>query len=250
MDSTNSNTTRNWVIGIVVIIVLILIVVAVGKNGSTVVDNYDFGNATSTGATSTNNGGNGTSNGNGSSNSGNTNGGTVAGNSIINNDAMLKSLINNLGVRIPETGMDIALANGVGNATVNNQKYTLTAGPILGKIKTDDGYDVFVDMTLVKTSAGTTGTAKVKYLATYHVLNEVVLFKSAVIVGTNIEVRSITASADKSISVNTNQNMMSSTKGYILTVTYLDRKNGEPVTTAPTVSKTIVFNVKNHMATR
>lgn len=253
MEPNTNNTTRNWIIGIVVVIALIIIGRSVWSNSPKVINNYDFGNATGTSATSSNNSGtsaNGGRGSNGTSVNGTNNSGNVAANSLINNDAALKSHINNLGVRIPETGVDIALANGVGTASVNTQKYSLTAGPILGKVKTEDGHDVFVDMTLTKTSSGSTGSTKIKYVASYHVKDDVVLFKSAVLIGSNVEVRGVIASADKSLSVSTNSSVMNSAKGYILTVNYLDRKNGEPVTTAPSVASTLVLHVKNHIVTK
>lgn len=232
------NTTRNAVIGIVIVVLIIVGLLLWNKNSNPeVTDQYTNSSSTQTVAQPSANG------------STNTSGGTVAGsNSIINNDAALNTVIGNSLVRIPETGTDVALTQGEGDAgTSSSTRSHVSLGGILAKVQTDQGYDVFVDLTYTKAGSPT----KVKYVALFQVVQETVGFKSAVSIANNVELKRVAASQDPAAAAPTDsKTIMSSSKGYILVVSYLDRLNGQPITTAPSLTKTINLRVKEHVLSR
>lgn len=166
--------------------------------------------------------------------------------SNVPSDATLLTAVGNVVLRVPQTGVDVKLSGGSANFTDSAVKGHVSIGSILAKVPTDDGYDVFVDMSI--TTDGK--PAVIHYVALFRYVNQVTAFTSAVSVGDRVGLYGLTATADSSVKVNPSQSYMSSTLGYVLTLSYLDRKNGEPATANPSVPKTMTLRVKNHIVAK
>jgi hypothetical protein len=241
MQPTKSNKALYWVIAIIVLILLLVW----ASRGNNTVDNVDNAgqNSTSTGANGsggTNTGANGTS----------VNPGTGVNPPAIPNDATLLQIMGNSKVRAPQSGTDVALSNGQASYTSGSTRGQVALGSILAKVTTNDGYDVFVKMTLTTTEAAGKVTVE-NYVALFHVKGNTATYTSATLIGVGLPVQSVEAKRDPSVTTpNSSYPYMDSTTGYLLVVSYLDRKNGEPMTTAPTVLKDFTAHVKNHNISR
>lgn len=161
--------------------------------------------------------------------------------------AQLMALIDRSIIRVPGTGVDVSLSNGQASFTDGAVKGRITVEKILGKVLTDSGYDVFVDMTLSKEGQ----LAVVHYVALFRNLGQGVLYTSSVSIGDRLILNGIiSAQPDKSVTVKVASSPMSSTIGYTITLSYLDRKNGESATTTPSLLKNMNLRVKNHIVAR
>lgn len=163
-------------------------------------------------------------------------------NSGLSNSALAMIVGNSL-ITVPQTGVDVALTSGNADYTSGANKGHVAIGKILGRITTDNGTDVIAEMTLTKTGSPNA----LKYVAMFHNVGDKVTYTSAILIGDRVTVSGITVSADKSVSVNAPQTYMNSALGYNFTVSYLDRKNGEPLTAVPSVPKSVTVHVKNHI---
>jgi hypothetical protein len=162
--------------------------------------------------------------------------------------AVLTTIIGNALVRVPTTGTDVALTAGESDFKDVTGKVEghVSAGPIIGFVKTTSGYDVFTKMTVTKVGQ----SHQESYVALFHVVGESnVKFTSAVLIGDRLPVSSIKASADLAKGPAPTNNVMSD-KGYLLAITYLQRKNGEVLTATPTVTATMNVKVINHIVTK
>lgn len=163
-------------------------------------------------------------------------------------DSFITSLINVSGLRVPQTGIDVALSSGKASFENAGKKGEVVIGSIIGKYATQDGYDVLVNMSVNMdvskvNSAGT-------YVALFHLSNNTVKYTSAVSIGTNLKVQSADAKADPSVTINKAPMQFDSIKGYDVIVNYLDREPGQPTTVTPTIAKDIQVNVKKHIISR
>jgi hypothetical protein len=164
---------------------------------------------------------------------------------VVLSDNQLMSAINNSLIRVPQTGVDVSLVGGSANFVDSSVKGKVSIDNILRKVQTDDGIDVFVAMTV--TIEGR--PAIMRYIAVFNNKGQSVLFKSSILVGDRLIINSVTASEESSVIVKSLAYMPSAT-GYLVTVSYLDRKNGEPFTTVPSLLKTISMRVKNHIISK
>ena len=160
-------------------------------------------------------------------------------------DSLLISAINNSLIRVPQTGVDVSLVGGSANFADSSVKGKVSIDNLLRKVQTDDGIDAFVAMTI--TIEGR--PAIMRYVAVFNNKGQSVLFKSSVLVGDRLIINSVTASEESSVIAKPLIQMPSS-RGYIAIISYLDRKNGEPFTTAPSLLKTISMRVKNHIISK
>lgn len=239
-----------WII-VIVVLVLIAFMIWGRDDSNTATDTAANGNTDTSvnGGTSGTNGSNAGSNSGSVSNDGSNSG--ANGLPAIPSDATLMALFNVSRVRVPQSGSDVALSAGQGSYTNGTTKGQVMLGSILAKVTTTDGYDVFVNMTLTKTAANTTSTTE-NYVALFHVKSGVATYTSAVLVGAGLPVRSVEAKRDPAVtSAGTPVSpYMDSVKGYLLTVSYLDRKNGEPTTATPTAPKDFTAHVKAHVISK
>lgn len=240
-----NSTTKTVTIALVVILILGLVGWSQGwrfGGSDTVVDGeYSLENGSSTantnGSTKTTTGTNKT---------GSTKTSTATNNqTTVLSDSALMSLMNVARIRVPQTGVDVYLAQGQADFTDSVVKGHVALGRILGKVPTDVGYDVFVEMKIQ-----TTGPAVLEYVALFRNVGQAVQYTSAVSIGDRLTLVGITATPDKSVMVNPPQSYMSSSIGYNLAVAYLDRKNGEPMTTSPSLAKSMPLRVKNHILSK
>lgn len=170
---------------------------------------------------------------------------TVNTKSQIPSDATLIQLMNSSKIRVPNTAVDVVLVQGTAGFTDSAVKGTVTLNKILGKVITDVGYDVFVEM-----SISTNGPSVLHYVALFRSVGQGVQYTSSVLIGDRLSLVGITAAADTSVTVAIPKTYMSSTLGYKLVLSYLDRKNGEPITTSPSLLKTMSLRVKNHIVSK
>ncbi|MCF7865438.1 MAG: hypothetical protein K9M11_02960 [Candidatus Pacebacteria bacterium] len=177
---------------------------------------------------------------------GNNTSGTSKQTSTLQSDAVLKTLIGNVALRVPQTGVDVKLNGGEADFTDSAVNGHISVGRILAKVPTESGYDVFVDMSISTKST----PSIIHYVALFRVVNQVAGYTSSVSIGDRIALTSIVATPDVSIEVRKPQSFMTSSIGYILTLTYLDRKNGEPLTTPPSLAETMSLHVKNHIVSK
>lgn len=227
-----------WVI-IGLVIVALIVIISMGRW------NKDVDNTNQTATTTTTNTQN-TSATTNTSGSANNTAGQNTQNSTALSDSALSMIISNSLIRIPQTGIDAALSAGVADFKNGSAKGHVAMGNVIGKVQTENGYDVFVDMSVSTDKSPTVN----HYVALFHNVDQKVTFTSAFQIGDRLTLIGVVASADKSVAMKPSQPfIMDSKLGYLITVTYLDRKNGEPFTTAPSVSKTVTIHVKNHILT-
>ncbi len=244
-----NSTTKNTLYVVIAIVVIVIIIALVGKSGSsapanqnaTTTDSMATTTASATGGTNTGSGSNVVSPD-----------ATTAAQAMaikLQDKAFLAPLVGKVTMRVPQTGVDVTLVGGEANYTDTNgtTKGHVSVGPVVTSIRTTDGFDVFTDMTVTRN-----GEPQVQhYAALFHVVNpETVKFKSTVLIGDRLPITSIIAKADKSVQVNPSLSIMNSEVGYFVEVSYLTRKNGEPITAAPTLPKSISVNVKGHIASK
>lgn len=200
---------------------------------------------------SSTNASNGASNSTNTANSGGskstgTSGASTASTAPLSNDALM-ALINNASIiRVPNTGVDVSLYQGGSNFVDGAVSGHVSIDHILGKVPTDSGYDVFVDMTI--TTAGKTSI--IHYVALFRNLGQAVVFTSAAPVGDRLILQNVTALLDKNVITKKPVSYMTSSVGYTLNLSYLDRKNGESYAMTPTLPKTMSFSVKNHIVSK
>ncbi len=160
-------------------------------------------------------------------------------------DTQVFSSISNSHIRVPSTGADVWLKNGYAEFVYGNVSGHVTLGPVIGKVVTNDGDDIFLDMTL-----STDKTTEVNhYLAVFNVNGTLVKYSSSLFIGSRLSFQSVSALVNQATIIKGKQNIMNSTIGYILTVNYLSLNDGEPVTAAPSVPRSITVHVKNHIIT-
>ncbi|MES3006007.1 MAG: hypothetical protein V4664_03620 [Patescibacteria group bacterium] len=227
MSSTVKNTI---VVAVVVIVILALFFVFRNKSDQEAVVGSEDGTSTVSSSGGTSNGGTNTSN---------------PSSPIGMSDETLNTLLDSALIRVPSTGIDVALTKGTANFTNGTIKGTLTRGKIFGKIPTENGYDVFTNLVITTQNS----SSSVSYVALFKVSGGIVTYTSAVMVGDRVVVQGVLAIADPNAPLTTPQQYFNSDTTYILNINYLDRKNGESITTTPTVSKTVQARVKNHLVT-
>ncbi len=164
---------------------------------------------------------------------------------VVLSDILLISAINNSLIRVPQTGVDVPLVGGSALFVDSSVKGKVSIDNLLRKVQTDDGIDVFVAMTV--TIEGR--PALMRYVAVFNNKGQSVSFKSSVLVGDRLIINSITAYEESSVIGKPLAYMLSST-GYVVTISYLDRKNGEAFTTVPSLLKTVSMRVKNHVISK
>ena len=162
-------------------------------------------------------------------------------------DSTLLSLIKNATtIRVPNTGVDIALSQGEGNFVDGAVSGHVSIGNMLGKVSTNDGYDIFVDMFIA-----TAGKFSIThYVALFHNVAQAVAYTSAVSIGDRLVLKNVTLVPSKTlVNKNTTTYLLSSVE-YTMDLSYLDRKNGEVDTVTPTVAKDMSLYVKNHIVSK
>lgn len=161
-------------------------------------------------------------------------------------DASLMALMNVARIRVPQTGVDVILNQGQADYADGAVKGQVALGRILGRIPTDSGYDVFVDMTVTRNNSA----AVMHYVTLFRNVGQAVMFSSSVSIADRIILTDVGAEPAKLTPASNMQLYMVSATGYSLTVSYLDRKNGEPFTATPTLAKTVTLQVKNHILSK
>jgi hypothetical protein len=155
------------------------------------------------------------------------------------------ALMNVARIRVPQTGVDVTLNQGQADFTDGAVKGHVVLGRILGRVPTDSGYDVFVAMTVT-----TSGSGVMHYVVLFRNVGQAVMYTSTAFIGDRVILTGVIAEPDKSTPYGKSQFYMISATGYSLTVSYLDRKNAEPLTTTPTLAKTVTLHVKNHIVSK
>ena len=160
---------------------------------------------------------------------------------LVNDSARLNKLIKNSQVSIDIFSNDkgasaspasIALKDGVGEFVIdakNNFKGDVFLVSVLGKNKVADGYDVFADLAF---NSG--GTGIFHNVAIFHLATTTATHVSSGSLGDRIKVLSATA-------------ILTGGNSYDLIVKYLDRRDDEPMSADPTVSKSAKFQVVDHL---
>lgn len=247
-------TTKNTIYVVLALVLVVLIVAALMGSFSGERDMNGVNSTSTSGAVNSGSQGTGPANTGGTntgSNTGSNNGGTVSGTSAsIPSDSFITQVMNSSRVKVPQTGVDVALTGGSGTYTSGSTKGTVVLGSILGKVTTTDGYDVFVPMTLTVQTPPSTQTIISNYIALFHVKGQTVTFTSSALIGNRVVIQDIEASDDTQVKLEDNQVAMDSKLGYLVKVTYLDRKTGETLAAAPTVSKDVTTRVKNHIISK
>ena len=159
-------------------------------------------------------------------------------------DATLMAVINNSLIRAPQTGIDVALVGGSANFVDGSVKGRVTIDNLLNRVQTDDGVDVFVGMSVVVDG----DPSVMKYIALFNNKGQSVVFKSSVLVGDRILVTNLVPVKDSSVISKPLPYMTS--LGYTAVVSYLDRKNGEPFSTIPSLVKTVSLRVTSHVVSK
>lgn len=234
-------------IGVIVIAVLALVAFS-GKN-----DSADNNGTMGTSTDSTNGGANSGTGANGAAGGGTggaSGGANVGTPSAMPSDATLTQIMGVSKLRVPQTGTDVVLTGGKANYVSGTSRGQVSLGSILAKVTTNDGYDVFANMSVTQT-APTSRTGADNYLVLFHVKGDVATYTSSILIGQGLPVRSVEAKRDTSVSVSNNAYpYLDSVAGYFLTVSYLDRRSGEYPPTAPTVVKDFTARVKNHILSK
>ncbi len=161
-------------------------------------------------------------------------------------DAEINSAIRSSYVRVPTAGVDVKLVDGSATYTEGATRGKIQVGPIYAKVPTTNGHDVFVSMTLTDVEK----ESVLNYVALFHLEGKNVRYTSSVLVGDRLSVINVVASPNPTSPLNRILPYMDSQYGYRLTINYLGRKNFEPITVAPTLSKDMLVNVKNHIVTQ
>ncbi|OHA62562.1 MAG: hypothetical protein A2556_01770 [Candidatus Vogelbacteria bacterium RIFOXYD2_FULL_44_9] len=160
---------------------------------------------------------------------------------LVNDSARLDKLIKNSQVTVDIFSNDkgpsanpatIALKDGVGEFVMDS-KTNLTGDvflvAVIGKNKVADGYDIFADLAF---NSG--GTGIFHNVAIFHLTTSTATYVSSGSLGDRIKVLSATA-------------LLTSDNSYDLIVKYLDRRDEEPMSADPTVTKTAKFQVIDHL---
>jgi len=172
--------------------------------------------------------------------------GSIAGAVSITDDATLTGLIGSALVRVPSTGVDVALTQGGADFIDGSTHGHVQIEKIIGKVATNDGFDIFASMSVTKTGS----VIDDQYVALFSVMpNKTTKYTSAVLVGDRLTVQNVQVAQDTSAQMKAPQQYMDSTVGYLVTINYLDRNAGEPLTTTPSVAKTLSARVKGHVLT-
>ncbi len=247
MNPNNKSSNAVWYVIIVLVILVAAYFLFKGNDDNAMMnDGSNMASSTNTGGDAMT-GGN-TTGGTGA-NAGGTTGGNVAGTSAgIPSDDVLTALINVSKVRVPQTATDVALSGGTATYKNAGKDARISVGPILGKYVTDNGYDVLVNMSIVKDPAQVVPS---HYVAMFFVKDNAATFTSAVYVGEGTKINGKPdAVSNKAVSVDKDPLVFDSQVGYVLTIHYLDRRTAETATTTPTQAKDLVTNVRAHTMTK
>lgn len=160
---------------------------------------------------------------------------------LVNDQARLENLIKNSEVLVetfstnsktPSPSRSIKLKDGVGEFVIDSViglKGDVFLVSVLGKNKTEDGYDVFADLAF---NSG--GTGIFHNVAIFHLATTTATHISSASLGDRIKTLSATA-------------LVTGKNSYELTVKYLDRRDDEPMSADPTVAKEVKFQVIDHL---
>lgn len=160
---------------------------------------------------------------------------------LVNDQVRLEKLIKNSPVKVdilsasseaPSNPVVVTLKDGVGEFMIdpnNNFKGDAFLVSVVGKNKVSDGYDVFADLAF-----NTGGTGIFHNIAIFHLATTTAIHTSSGSLSDRIKVLSATA-------------LVTGTNSYDLMVKYLDRRDDEPMSADPTVTKTVKFQVVDHL---
>ena len=109
-------------------------------------------------------------------------------NSKVMSDSALAMIVGNTLITVPQTGVDVALTAGNADYTSGSVKGHVSVGKILGRITTESGTDVVVEMDLTKSGS----PAISKYVAMFHNVGDKVTYTSAILIGDRVTVSTIT----------------------------------------------------------
>lgn len=139
--------------------------------------------------------------------------------------------VNSSTVTIPDTSFAVTLVNGTGEFSDDMVVGTVTLSEPYFSVKSGSGYDTFAVMTY-----NTGGSGEFVAVALFQTKNGKATYRGSYPVGDRVVVEDITKlSGDKT--------------NYVVNVNYLDREEDAPMTDAPTIQKTLTFNVDNHRIT-
>ncbi|MDD5318698.1 MAG: hypothetical protein PHF79_02670 [Candidatus Pacebacteria bacterium] len=160
--------------------------------------------------------------------------------------SLVAQAINSAVITVPQTGVEVALNAGQADYTDSQIKGHVSVGAILNYAYTDDGsYDVFVEMLLTKENQAPV----LHYVALFRLTGKSVKYTSAVLIGDRLPIQSVTPKHDRAVEFTGSNSTFETKNGYLLNVSYLDRKNAEPMTTPPTLQEVITLHVRSHILT-
>ncbi len=146
-------------------------------------------------------------------------------------DTSLLNRLKSVSVAAAETGNRVALANGTAKFSDGDVKGTITLGDIA--VSTTVAGNKYVVATLAVNSGGS-GTFK--YVVLFEDKNGTLTDKSYTLIGDRVNITGIRS------------DVVSDTKGVqqaVVSVSYLEHDKGEPLSAAPTVSRTKILVVEN-----
>lgn len=144
----------------------------------------------------------------------------------------ISSLVSNATVTIPDLNTSSTLQNGKGQFTIDNSDGTVDLSGPYFSVKTSQGFDLYAIITV---NSG--GSGEFVYVA---------LFKNT---DGNVEYRGAYPIEDRVKVTAINGPVVSDSGVYELTVDYLGRDENEPMSSAPTVPKTVTIPIKESTMT-
>ncbi len=139
--------------------------------------------------------------------------------------------VNSSIVTIPDTSFAVTLIDGKGEFSDDVVEGTVSVSEPYFSVKSGSAYDTFAVMTY-----NTGGSGEFVAVALFQIKDGKATYRGSYPVGDRVKVENITKLSGDKIN-------------YSISVSYLDREEGVPMAEAPTVQKTLAFNVDNHRIT-
>lgn len=143
---------------------------------------------------------------------------------VVLTSAQIKAYMENASVTLPDSDILVLLKNGKGETQTENEVATVTILPPYFSVKTADGYDLFGVMTY-----NTGGSGEFTDIVHFHKGADGVTFKGSYPVGDRVTVTNMMGQ------------VQSKDETYSLTVAYLGRAVGKPMSDAPTDKETLTI---------
>lgn len=147
---------------------------------------------------------------------------------VVLTSSQIQEYMGNASVTLPDSNTLVILKNGKGEAVIGDEAATVTIMPPYFSVKTDDGYDLFGVMVY-----NTGGSGEFTNIVHFHKGAEGVIFKGSYPVGDRVKVTNIIGQ------------VQSKDDSYSLTVNYLGRTDGKPMSDAPTEKETLTLIIRD-----